>query len=171
MTSTSSARTAAPAFHSLVFEDIPVPDHADSLIVPLPAGADPDPRLWAETIFSTRTMPRWIFALLGFRQILVRLVGIAQTPSNAFQVQKISGEEALIALDEKHLDFRCGVGVDATAALVRVSTAVRFNGWRGRCYFAFVRPLHPLIVRAMMRKAARTLSSGTRSTILAGRTR
>lgn len=156
MTMTIQARSIDPVFRSLAFDNIPAPDYADVLIIPLPAGADPDPWHWADAIFSLRSMPGWILALMALRQVLVRAVGIPTAPRTVFQVRAVEDEEALIAFDDAHLDFRCGVGVDAAAALVRVTTVVRLKGWPGRLYFAFVQPLHPLILKAMMRKAART---------------
>lgn len=57
-------------------------------------------------------------------------------------------------------DFADVCVVDAAAALVRVVTAVRLKGWRGRLYFGPVRLLHPVVVRAMLRRAARGLAGG-----------
>jgi hypothetical protein len=42
-----------------------------------------------------------------------------------------------------------------------VSTVVQLHNARGRVYFALVRLVHPAIVRAMLDRAARTMSRST----------
>ncbi len=148
---------SGPVFRSLALDSIPVPDYADVIVVPVPAGCPSDPRVWAETLFSPKSMPAWVAALMGLRQALVGLVGINRAPQGVFAVSDVRGEEALISADDNHLDFRCGVAFDAGARLLRVTTTVRLKGWRGRLYFAPVRVLHPLVVHAMMVRAARRL--------------
>lgn len=150
--------TNFPVFHSLVLESMPTPDYADVIVLPVPDGAPADPRLWAEELFSLYAMPGWVAALLGLRQALVGLVGIRRAPAGVFDVAEVRGEEALISSDDTHLDFRCGVAFDAGAGLLRVTTAVRLKGWRGRLYFAPVRVLHPLVVHAMMARTIGRLS-------------
>jgi hypothetical protein len=146
---------------SLALRDIPEPDFADAAIVPLPAGATTDPRVWAEEMFRLRTMPAWIGAALAVRQAVVPLLGIRRAPRDTFAVRDQVGDEVLIAADDTHLDFRCGVAVDRSAQLVRVTTTVRLHGWRGRVYFAPVRMLHPVVIQAMIRRAGQRLAVGT----------
>ncbi|MFC8192960.1 DUF2867 domain-containing protein [Cellulomonas sp. NPDC057328] len=143
---------------SLALRDVPAPDFADAAIVPLPAGAPTDPAIWADAVFSLAAMPRWVLAALAVRQALVPLLRIPAAPRDTFAVDRVVGQEALIAHDDVHLDFRCGVAVDPEARLVRVTTAVRLHGWRGRLYLAVVQPVHPLVVTAMLRRAARRLA-------------
>ncbi|AQZ65510.1 unnamed protein product [[Actinomadura] parvosata subsp. kistnae] len=151
-----------PVYWSSALEDIPVPDYADVMIGVLPPGASEDPRVWAEEIFSLRALPRWVGAAMAVRQALVPLLGVRRAPRDVFRVARVEGEEALIVADDRHLDFRCGVAVDAAARLVRVTTTVRLKGWRGRVYFMPVRLAHPVVVHAMMRSARRRLAA-TRS--------
>ena len=147
-----------PAFRSETFADIPAPDYADVQLIPLPASAPVDPVTWAEAIFSVRSAPLFVKTLLGLRQLLVPLIGVPKAQSDVFHIEDVIGEEALIAADDTHLDFRVGVGVDATGGLVRLTTVVRLHGWRGRLYFLPVRVLHGPITRAMMTKASQRLS-------------
>jgi hypothetical protein len=147
-----------PRFASLAFDDIPRPDHADVAVVPLPPGATTDPAEWARTIFHRSSIPGWVQALFVARQLLAPLVGIPQGGRDVFRVRKVVGEEALIVRDDVHLDFRAGVGVDAAAGLVRLTTVVRLRGFRGRLYFTPVRLVHPVIVQAMLANAARRLT-------------
>ena len=149
-----------PAFRSRVFADIPTPDFADVQIVPLPEGASSNPADWAGAIFSVRSAPLVVRMLLGVRQLLVPLIGVSKANSGVFRTREVVGEEAVIAADDTHLDFRAAVGVDAKRSLVRVTTAVRFKGWRGRLYFIPVGLLHGPVTRAMMNRATKSLRAG-----------
>jgi hypothetical protein len=155
---TSGSRATTPAFDSLALRDIPVPDHADVVLVPLPDGATLDPRTWAEATFAPGSAPGWVRALFGLREALVGLIGVARAPRDVFAVREVSGQEALISADAGHLDFRAGVGVDPRTRMVRITTTVRLNGRRGHLYFAPVRLLHAPITLAMLRRAARRLT-------------
>ncbi len=167
-----AGRPGKPVFRSTAFDDIPQPDFADVVVVAIPDTAYPiidDPEWWAEQVFSLRSMPRWIVMLLGLRQLLVRLIGVKRAPSSVFDVRSVVGEEALIAADDIHLDFRAGVAVDVGQRLLRVTTVVRFYGWRGRVYFIPVGLLHDPITRAMAKRAVREFVS--KGTDLSGRGR
>jgi len=151
-----------PAFRSLAFRDIPVPDFADVAVVAVPQGVPDDPAVWAGEIFSLRSGPKWILALLGLRQLVVGAIGVRPADPGVFEVSEVVGEEALLGSDDRHLDFRAAVGVDPVARLVRVTTTVRLHGWRGRVYFAPVRLLHAPVVLSMTRAAVRRLSRAAR---------
>lgn len=149
----------APAFRSLALDEIPRPDHLDVIAIPLPAGATTDPATWARAIFARASTPFWVQLAFVLRQLLVPLIGVRPGSTGVlFRVRRVVGEEALLAASDRHLDFACGVGVDAERELVRVTTAVRLHGWRGRLYFAPVGVVHPVVVRAMLRRAADRLT-------------
>lgn len=159
----TNQRPGEPVFRSAAFDDIAAPDFADVVLVSVPATTHPliaDPAWWAERVFSIRSMPRWIVFLLGLRQVLVRLIGVKRAPSTVFDVKAVFGEEALIAADDRHLDFRAGVAIDVEQRLLRVTTVVRFHGWRGRLYFIPVGVSHDPITRAMARRAVRGFVRG-----------
>ncbi len=151
----------------MAFDDIANPDFADVVVVAVPAGAGPqmigDPEWWAGQIFSVRLMPLWIKGLFAVRQALVRLVGIARGDTSSFAVAAVRGQEALISTNERHLDFRAAVGFDTNQRLVRVTTAVRLHGWRGRLYFGPVSVLHGPVTRAMVKAAVRHHVAGART--------
>lgn len=142
-----------PNYHSIAFDDIAEPDYADMLIATIPPGAATDPRQWAERLFGPSATPAWVRAAMAIRQAIVPLLGIRRAPRDIFSVSRVDGEEALISVDERHLDFRCAVGVDAASRLIRVTTVVRLKGWRGRLYFAPVQLAHPAVVHAMLKRA------------------
>ncbi len=142
----------------MAFEDMPAPDFADVVIVAIPssAGTIPaDPEWWAGMVFNVRSAPRWVQALLGLRQALVGLVGIPRGDASAFDVAGVRGEEALIATDDRHLDFRAAVGIDIDRRLLRITTTVVLHGWRGRLYFAPVSVFHGPVTRSMAKAAVR----------------
>ncbi|GHF20057.1 DUF2867 domain-containing protein [Pseudolysinimonas yzui] len=143
---------------SIALRDIPHPDYADASIAPIGPDDPVDPAVWARTLFGLESMPRWVVAALHVRQLAVRLIGIPPAPRDVFQVRERVGDEVLIAADDTHLDFRCGVAIDERMRLLRVTTTVRFNGWRGRVYFVPVRLAHPIVVRAMIRGARRSFA-------------
>jgi hypothetical protein len=143
-----------PVFVSAALRDIPRPDFVDVAAVPLPTGADTDPARWAAEVFSGANAPAAVRALLGLRQQLAPLIGVPRAPRGIFTVREVIGEEAVIAVDDVHLDFRVGVAVDATRSLVRVVTVVRLKGRRGRLYFLPVRLLHSPVVHAMLNAAS-----------------
>lgn len=105
-------------------------------------------------------MPRWVVAAMAIRQLLVPLMGISRAPRDVFQVVRVEGDEALLSFDDRHLDFRVGVGVDRATGLVRVVTAVRLKGWRGRLYFAPVQLAHPIVVHSMLKRTQKVLAAG-----------
>jgi len=156
-------RSCTPTFDSLALRDIPVPDHADVVLVPLPDGAPEDPATWARAVFDPGSAPGWVRALFGVREALVGLIGVHRAPRHVFAVREVAGQEALIAADAGHLDFRAGVGVDPVARMVRVTTTVRLHGVRGRIYFAPVRLLHAPVTQAMLRSAAARLTPSAQS--------
>jgi len=150
--------TRTPSFWSLAFVDIPQPDFADVIVAVLPAGATSDAGVWARTFFSVAAMPPWVRASIAIRQLLAPLMGVPRANlDEAFRVDFAGGEEATLSVDDVHLDFRVGVGVDSEARLVRITTAVRLKGWRGRLYFLPVRIGHPLVVQSMLARTQKLL--------------
>ena len=151
-----------PTLVSMAFDDLPAPDFADVVIVAIPSGLDPvpaDPAWWVGEVFNVRSTPWWVRALFVVRQALVGLVGIHRGDGSAFDVAEVRGEEALIATNDRHLDFRAAVGIDVERRLLRITTTVRLHGWRGRVYFLPVGVLHGPVTRSMANAAVRRVSS------------
>lgn len=133
---------------------LPRVDHADAFAVARRPGSPTDPQVWADAVF--RDPPRWVIALLALRGSLVGLVGIARGDRSAFATITRSADEVLLGTDEAHLDFRVSVLVEPHRVVL--STVVRLHGARGRAYFGLVRLAHPVVVRAMLTRAAHRLS-------------
>lgn len=149
----------SPSLHSLALEGVGRFDYGDVVLASKPPRTTDDPRVWAETVFSPETAPMWVKVAMGVRIALAPLIGLEGAPKGVFDVRRVVGDEALIEYADAHLTFRCGVGVDATASVVRVTTIVIFNDWRGRVYFTPVSLAHPLVVHAMLRRARRVLAT------------
>ena len=159
MTAPAKSTEASPALRSLVLDEMPSPDWADVVVERLPDGAPTDPEVWARAVFDIRSTPRVVIALMALRQLLVPLIGVTPGQQSVFDVKRVSGEEAFMRADDRHLDFCAAVGVDAVRRTVRVTTAVQLHGWRGRVYFAPVSVLHDPITRSMLKAAARRLTA------------
>jgi hypothetical protein len=142
---------------------LPRVDWADAYAVSARPGTPTDPQVWADAVF--RDPPGWVLALLGLREAVVGLVGIERAGWGAFDVVARSDDEVLLGTDSGHLDFR--VSVRRESARVVVTTVVQVHNLRGRVYDALVRGVHPAVLRAMLTRAAHTLSrsSNRRATV------
>lgn len=139
---------------ALLAEALPQVDWSDAHAVACYPGMPIDPEVWADAVF--RDPPRWVVGLLGLRQALVGLVGIARDSGSAFDVVARNGDEVLIGTDAGHLDFRASVLREADRVVV--STVVQVHNRCGRAYSAVVRRVHPMVVRATLTRAARRLA-------------
>jgi hypothetical protein len=130
-------------------------DLADAYAVRVPPGTSTDPEHWADAVF--RDPPRTVIALLWLRNALVPLIGVERGDATAFGTVARTDREVLLGTDAGHLDFRASVLVapDDHGTTVTVSTVAAVQSAAGRAYLAVVRAVHPAVVRAMVRRAAR----------------
>lgn len=163
--------------NSLIASVFPRVDYADAFRVRLLADAPSD--IEALTRLALGAAPGWVHALMALRDQVVRIVGLKTTPQSQgdpariplqpgaalgiFRVFARSADEIVLGEDDRHLDFRVSVlrQSDGTTDWAIVSTVVRFNNWLGRVYFLPVRPLHQLIVPAVLRSALRRHARGS----------
>lgn len=143
-------------------------DFADGFKCQLPENQPQNIDSVTRAIFLT--MPQWITGLLELRNQIVRPLGlktsmnaipsIAQdelepgTAVGVFEVlERGLDDEIVLGEDDKHLDYRVSVRLEREEEIcwVIVSTVVKFNNWLGRAYFVPVRPVHKIIVPAMMK--------------------
>lgn len=123
------------------------------------------------------SIPTWTKALLGIREALVGLIGLKTAKGldmakeledfkgeegqaiGLFRVLGRGAEELMVGESDKHLDFWLSfIGRRTSGNFeMKLATAVVFNGWLGRLYFAPVKPLHRLIVPAVLKRMARNL--------------
>jgi hypothetical protein len=124
------------------------------------------------------TVPQWITELLELRNAIVRPFGLKTSidadPSNehelkpgtlvgVFEVLERKLDEIMLGEDDKHLDYRVSIQLkrEEEKCWVVVSTIVKFNNWLGRIYFVPVKPMHKIIVPAMMRNGWQNLTNNT----------
>ncbi len=151
-----------PTFWSLALAEITDPDYTHIAVDVLPAHATADPAAWARHLFSPTSLPRVLSWALSARLLLNGRLGRPRW-CDAFRVDHVAGEEALVAMNARLLDLRVGVGVDEDAALVRVVTAVRFKGAHVQRWSWPVRAMLPFVMRGMIGRSRRALSGVTRA--------
>jgi Protein of unknown function (DUF2867) len=123
---------------------------------------------------ATRATPPWVSHLMSVRNIIVKQFGLKDVggmgggthrPAPAYEIGDRLGifsvvgkfeNELLLGIDDSHLDVRVSVlkrGANGMQSYV-VSTVVKVHNMLGRIYMAPVGQVHPLVVRAMMRRAS-----------------
>jgi len=135
---------------------LPRVDFADAFEIELPAGAGEDPEPWVRALFADP--PAWVSAAMTARNAAVRLVGLRTTTGlseRGFPLIARTVDEVVLGLDDRHLDFRVSVLTRPRGGrrMLVVATRVYLRNAAARAYFAVVRPVHPHVVRAMMRRA------------------
>lgn len=143
---------------SVAYQLMPRPDWATTTTVALADGSAHTPEEWAKAVFSVGSMPGWIKAFFGAREVVARLLRIPPGHASMLAVREIRDGEAIIDTDDRHLRFVAGVRADDR--LLHVTTAVELKGWRGQLYFLPVRFLHDQITRSMMTAAIRRSGPG-----------
>lgn len=146
---------------SLALRDIPVPDYCDVVIVPTGGVDEPDPRVWAEAIFSHENTPLSRRGLRALRDEAVRLFDMVPPPAKEYVTDEVRGSEALIVDDDENLRIRIGVALLPGGQLLQVTTAVKFLSVRGRIAFAPRRVLHAAAVNTLARRAPTTVRRRT----------
>jgi hypothetical protein len=136
---------------------LPRVDRSDAHSVETLRGMPHDPQVWADAVF--RDPPSWVVSALGLRKRLLGLVGIERSEPGAFETLARTDDEVLLGADANHRNFRASVRREQDRVVL--TTVVQVHNGRGRAYFAPVRMVHPTIVRAMLNRASRRLSSSS----------
>ena len=144
---------------------------ADAFAIHLPLSASSDPDLLARFIFSHQ--PAWIGKLLSVRDLIVAGFGLKTAKHLAtlandaranrvgiFKVYSTNETEIVVGEDDKHLDFRvsvlCSSGpAPESSRQLTLSTVVHCHNLLGRVYILVIAPIHRLVVKASLRRAAR----------------
>lgn len=98
----------------------------------------------------------WIDAAMLVRNTFVGLIGIDRGCVSAFDPVAETADEVLLGTDDRHLDFRASILI--ADGSMTVSTVARVNNRGGRPYLGIARLVHPVVVRAMLRRALVDLS-------------
>ncbi|GAA3394776.1 DUF2867 domain-containing protein [Cryptosporangium minutisporangium] len=131
-------------------------DLADAYAVRLKPGMPHDAATWLDATFGNP--PGWVRAAMGIRQAAVPLLGIERAPRDTFRPSALTERTATIDADANHLVFRAELVVDDRN--VTVATLARAHNRRGRAYLAVVERVHPLVIRAMLRRATVAVARG-----------
>jgi len=152
-------------------------DYQDAFGVQVPLSATVPPEELVLLFFES--FPTWARFLMGLRETIASLIGLktAKGLDVADQLTKFRGEvgqsialfhvrdrsstEILTGEKDKHLDFSLSfIGqTKANHFEVVLATTVIFKGWLGKLYFLPVKPIHRLLVPAMLRRMAKKLAS------------
>ncbi|WP_147918425.1 DUF2867 domain-containing protein [Ruania zhangjianzhongii] len=146
------ARAAAIPVASLLAGTLPGVDWADAQSLEVLPGMPQDPQTWAEAIF--RDWPRSPTVAAGGWHLVT---GIHRSGAGAAKTLAHSDDEVLLGARGRHLDLRASVRRESDRVVL--TTTVQRRNPRGRARVALVRRLHPVLVRAMLNRAARRLSA------------
>ncbi len=149
---------------TLPHPDLPEADWADSYSVRLDRN-DLVPMEVASELMGRA--PRWVGALLKIRNVIVALFGLksaelaltGQDKIGGFPVIDHDGERVLLGFDDRHLDFRIIVAVEAEGnghQHVSLTTLVKRHNLFGRIYIFVVTPFHKLIVKTFLKRFVAT---------------
>lgn len=108
---------------------------------------------WTDAIFTDG--PSVIRSLLHMRNRLGRVVGLDLADGRTM-FQTLAADEHEVLLGGDNRDFTLRISVHVTPDKVTCSTLTRAHNRRGRSYLAFIRLVHPVVVRSMLRRALRT---------------
>lgn len=119
-----------------------------------------------------RQTPGWVNRLMAMRNWMVGLVGLKNLGHlgalgagkqaseyrvgdrvGIFSLLYLSPDEVLLGDSDKHLDVVLSI-CKAPQGAVSVTTVVHVRNWLGRLYMLPVAPLHKIIVRSMLKRAA-----------------
>ncbi len=143
-------------------------DFADCYIAPNLSPELSAIELFIQTVGNT---PAWVNVLMHLRNRIVALLGLKDLgilnevkPSHTYRVgDRVSiftllfqsDQEVILGDLDKHLEVRLSVlkmQDSSGAAQLAISTAVHEHNALGRIYMFFVRPLHKIIVPAVLRR-------------------
>lgn len=158
-------------YTSLALREIPLPDYCDVVIVPTKGVDEPDPRVWAEAIFSHENATLSSRGARAVRDEIIRLFDLVPPPERERFVSEVVGSEALIVDDTPSLTIRIGVAVEPGGDLVRITTAVKYRTIRGRLTFGPRRMMHASAIHTLAKRAPATLRRREAAQLTAGKPR
>ena len=119
---------------------------------------------------TTFVFPWWITFLMTTRDWIVGWFGLKTSKQikatnrysfGLFPILARSGDEVIAGEDDRHLNFRVVIRlIEDASGVQRVAfrTLVQFNNTLGRIYFIPVKPIHKVIVPALLRRLSRQLA-------------
>ncbi|NBB48329.1 DUF2867 domain-containing protein [Rhizobium sp. CRIBSB] len=156
---------------TLPHPDLPEADWADSYSVRLDR-KDLVPMEVASELMGRA--PRWVGVLLKIRNRIVGLFGLKSAELELTDQDRIGGfpvlthddRHVLLGFNDKHLDFRIVVAVEAEGnghQHISLTTLVKRHNLFGRFYILVVTPFHKLIVKTFLKRFAASRGLSRRS--------
>ena len=160
---------------SLIANEHDLTHYQDAFAIKVPSSRGVPPEQLVRLFFNS--FPSWGMVLMSIRERIAFWIGLktAKGLDIEKQMQAFTGEpgqslalfhvkdrtdsEILTGENDKHLDFSLSVigrYVNEEFEMI-LATTVIFNNWLGRLYFLPVKPIHRLLVPAMLKRMARTL--------------
>lgn len=142
--------------------------YSDSFSVPLRRR---DVESWELVAAFFQSTPDWVDRLFALRNRIVALFGLKTGRDDArdltppyrverriglFRIVGLSGSEAILGEDDRHLDFRTSLLLidDGSGPRLIVSTLVKTKNALGFAYFSVVKHFHRLIVPIVVKTMA-----------------
>ncbi|MBS0428715.1 MAG: DUF2867 domain-containing protein [Proteobacteria bacterium] len=142
---------------------------ADAFAIDLPAGTTQDALVLAR--FALERQAPWVERLMRLRDALVSLFGLKTAKAlraegvtgaprvGIFRIYETHPDEVVLGEDDLHLNFRLSVrrrpgGAGVPQQLTAV-TVVHCHNLLGRNYIRVIGPIHKLVVRSALDRAAR----------------
>jgi hypothetical protein len=143
---------------------------ADAFAIALPHGTSRDTLALARFAFE-RQAP-WVDRMMGVRDAIVGVFGLKtaaalrsdtspRTPRvGIFRIYETHADEVVLGEDDAHLDFRVSVSrsgavSDGQLNQLTAVTVVHCHNLLGRTYIRVIAPIHRLVVRSALERAAR----------------
>ena len=102
------------------------------------------------------SFPWWVRGLMILRNALVRPFGLTTETDETvdkvglFPIESESATEIVVGFDDKHLNFRLGIGRDGEQ--IYLATWVQPHNVGGRLYLGLVMPFHVIIIRSSLKR-------------------
>ncbi|MDR1385686.1 MAG: DUF2867 domain-containing protein [Planctomycetaceae bacterium] len=97
-------------------------------------------------------LPKWANGLLSLRNLITKPFGLKTEWGTVFPIIDQNGNEVLMGVDDKHLNFRVSVLIDRERSHICITTAVHYNNRWGKMYFLIIKPFHRIIVHSMIKR-------------------
>lgn len=156
---------------SALYPDSSRYQYFDSFATPLQRG---DVESWELIAAVFQSAPGWVESLFSLRNRIAGYLGLKTGRDNPrdldppyqigqriglFRIIALTGSEAIIGENDRHLDFRISLLMvhNYAGSQLVVSTLVNRKNALGVLYFSVVKPFHRLIVPVMARAMARKI--------------
>jgi hypothetical protein len=105
-------------------------------------------------------LPGWVRSLFAVRDAIVKPFGLKTSADNQglktfFPILAESADELIMGEADKHLDFRVSVMTSKQAGMSSVTTVVHYHNFWGKMYFFFVKMVHGLMMKNMLKNYLR----------------